>query len=233
YALGAEDEDEFFGRIAKGLRSFARKAKRAVKKYAPAVGRIAGTVSRVARYIPHPYAQAVAKGAGVVSKAARLAQRLRAEGASEEEALDAFAELAARDRRALPIVAAIGARTIVKSKGKRMSKAQRKAAIKNVKAGLKTLVNKQGKKAARAAPKIIRSVKRTAARKATPTTLRPKIVKKAAQKVARSRTMTKALAKPKAKAVAAVKKAGAAGSGGSMPRSYTIPGPARITITAA
>ncbi|MET0091450.1 MAG: hypothetical protein ABW068_15780 [Candidatus Thiodiazotropha sp.] len=160
YALGAEDADEFFGRLFKKLKSFGKKVVSGIKKAAPVVGKIAGGISRVASLIPHPAAQAIGRVAGVVSKGARLAQRLRMEGASEEEALEAFAELAAEDPRAIPMVAGLTAKTILKSKSARLSPAARKRVVKQMKGAAKTLVHKQGPKAIRALPKIAKSVKR-------------------------------------------------------------------------
>lgn len=227
YALGAEDADEFFGRLIKGIRKIAPKVIKAVRKAAPVVGRIAGGVSKVARLIPHPYAQAIGGAAGVVSKAARLAQRLRAEGATEEEALDAFAEMAVRDRRALPLVAGLTARTVLKSKGARLSPAARKQVVKQMKGAAKTLVRKRGPAAIRALPKIAKSVKRTAAVKGTPPVAATKVVRRTAAKVAKSPSLTRKLARPSAKAKRLVRMAAS-----KAPRSYVIQGPTRITISA-
>ena len=99
-ALAADDADEFFGKIV-----------RAVRKAAPIVGKIARFAAPVLSAIPHPAAQIGSKVAGVLGK-------LRAEGASEDEALEAVAELAVRDRRALPVVAGLAARSLTKSAGR-------------------------------------------------------------------------------------------------------------------
>ncbi len=228
FALGAEDADEFFGRLVKGFKKVAKKVKRGIRKAAPVVGRIARGVSRVARVIPHPYAQAIGRVAGVVGKAANLAQRLRAEGATEEEALEAFAEMATGDRRALPIVAGLTARTVLKSKGARMSPGARKQVVKQMKGAAKTLVRKRGPKAIRALPKIAKSVKRTAAVKGTPPVAATKVVRRTAAKVAKSPTLTRKLARPSATTKRLVRKAASKAA-----RSYVIQGPARVTISAA
>lgn len=231
YALGAEDADEFFGRLFKGLKKIGGRVVRGIRKAAPVVGKIASGVSRVASMIPHPYAQAVGRVAGLVGRGANLVQRLRAEGASEEEALDAFAELAARDPRALPIVAGLAARTVLKSKGARMSPTARKQAVKQMKGAAKTLVRRRGPAAVRALPKIAKSVKRTAAIKRTTPATAVKAVRRTAAKVARSPALTRKLARPSVTAKRRV--AAAVGTSTLRPRSYVIPGPARITITAA
>ena len=79
-ALAAEDADEFLRRLRRGARAVAQAARRA----APVVGQIARVAGPVLRRIPHPYAQVAGRVAGVLG-------RLMADGASEEEALDAMA----------------------------------------------------------------------------------------------------------------------------------------------
>jgi hypothetical protein len=222
YALGAEDADEFFGRLVKGLKSVA-------KRIAPTVGKIAGGVSRVASFIPHPYAQAIGGAANLVSKGANLVQQLRAEGASEEDAMDAFAELAASDTRALPLLAGVTARTVLKTKGTQMSAGARRQAVKQMKGAANVLVKSQGPKAALALPKIAKSVKRNATAKGASPAATVKVVRRAAAKVASSPGLTRKLARRSAAARRIVHAVGGA-AGQSL--SYTIRGPARITITA-
>src|ERR1700704_2856789 len=107
YALAAEDTDEFFRRV----RRFVRRA-------APVVGRIARAAAPILRVIPHPVAQGAAT-------AANLLGRLRFEGASEDEALEAMAELAARNPQVIPVVAGLAARTLVRRAGATMPTAAR------------------------------------------------------------------------------------------------------------
>ena len=224
YSLASEDADEFFGKLFKTIKSVANKVGSAVKKAAPVVGKIARAAAPALSLIPGPYGQ-------IGAQAAKLLGRLRMEGATEEEALEAFAELAARNPRMLPIVATIGARTMLKGTGKRMSPTARKKALGNVKTAAKTLVNKRGPTAIRALPKIVRSAKKMAARKGMPKSASTAVVKTAARKVAASPTLTRKLARPTPQALRIVKKSGAAKAGPA--RSFTIQGPARITISAA
>ena len=107
-ALSAEDSDEFFRRILRGLRGAARRVGRVARQAAPAVGQIARGAAPILGMIPHPYAQAAGRVANVVG-------RLMADGASEEEALEALSELAVRDRRALPIVAGLAVRSVART----------------------------------------------------------------------------------------------------------------------
>lgn len=226
YALASEDTDEFFKKLFRGIKKVARKV-------APVIGKVARVAGPILSKIPHPYAQA----AGM---AARLLGKLRAEGATEEEAMEAMAELAAKDKRAVPIVAGLAARSLIKSKGKRMSFRARKQVVKDVNKAAKILVKKRGKKAIRALPRIVKSVKRTAAVKRQPVKVRPKVVKKTAIKVVRSPRLVRKLSKPKPKAVRLVRiiKRTTAPTITAVPsvvrsgtRSYTLPGPTRITIT--
>lgn len=219
FAMGAESEDEFLGKLWKA-------AKKVAKKVASGVSKVAPIVSKVAGFIPHPLAQAVARGAQVAGKVANLAQKLRTEGATEDEALDAFAELAARDPRALPVVAGVAARSLVRGKGAAMPFGARKKAVKDVKAGAINLVARGGTKAVRALKPIVNSVNRTAAVKGTPTAAKPKVVRATAAKVSKSLRLIRKLAQPSPVDMRLIN-----GNGRPRSRCYTIAGPARITIT--
>lgn len=220
YALGSEDDDEFFKKLWRGIKKVAKRA-------APIIGKVARVAAPILSKIPTPWTQ-------VAGQAARLLGQLRAEGASDEEALEVMAELAVKDKRALPIVAGVAARTLIKSKGKRMSFAARKKVVKDMKKAVKTLVRKRGRKAVRAIVPIIKSVKRTAAIKMQPAVVRTKVVRKAAAKVARSPRLTRKLSKPKIRAVRRVQHIRIMGpkyTAARKRRSFTVPGPARITIS--
>ena len=218
FALDSEDTDEFFKKLFRGVKKFAKKAVRVARKAAPIIGKIGRIAAPILSAIPLPQAQ-------LAARLAKMAGRLRAEGASEEEILDVMAEIATKDRRAIPIVAGLTAKTILKGKGRAMSFGARKKVVKDMKKAAKVLVRKQGPKAIRALPKIAKSVKRTTARKGTPIKAKVMIVKRTAMKVAKSPTMTRKLAKPSVKAKMAARKV-------VKGKSYTIPGPAKITITA-
>jgi len=218
FALDSEDTDEFFKKFFRRIKKVAKKVRRGVRKVKRFVGKAGRFAAPILSAIPLPQAQ-------IAARVARMAGRLRAEGASEEEILEVMAEIATKDRRVLPIVAGLTAKTILKGKGTTMSFGARKKAVKDMKKAAKVLVRKQGPTAIRALPKIAKSVKRTTARKGTPTKAKLMIVKSTAMKVAKSPTMTRKLAKPSAKAKMLAKTVVKA-------KSYTIPGPAKITITA-
>src|SRR5215831_13160451 len=140
YALAAEDTDEFFRR----LRRLARRA-------APIIGRVARIAAPILSRIPHPAAQIAGRVAGV-------AGRLLPQAESEDEALDAFAELAVANPRAVPIVAGLAARTVVGRRGPMMSPTARRAAVRTVTRAAQTLVARGGPRAIRALPRIARTV---------------------------------------------------------------------------
>ena len=210
--LGAEDEDEFFGKLLGGIKSLAKKA-------APFVGKLARGAAPILSMIPHPAAQVAGKVAGVLGK-------LKAEGGSVEDALEAVAEIAVQDRRALPVVAGLAARSMVKDRGASMSPTQRKQAAKAATTAAKTLVASGGPKAIRALPKIAKSVRRTAASKGTPPAMRPKVLARTAAKVAQRPGLLRNLSRPSPKGQAIAQRAG----NGSV-RNITVPSGATITIS--
>jgi hypothetical protein len=214
--LGAEDEDEFFGKLFSGVKSL-------VKKAAPFVGKIARGAAPILSMIPHPAAQVAGKVAGVLGK-------LKAEGGSVEDALEAVAEIAAKDRRALPVVAGLAARTVVKNRGAAMPPAQRAQVAKTMTKAAKTLVASGGDKAIRALPKIAKSVKRNAAARGTPPAAQAKVVARTAAKVAQNPPLLRRLSTPSPTGQAIVQRTPMVGGGFGGSRTLSIPGPATITI---
>lgn len=216
YALGAEDTDEFFKRLFKGVKKLARKALPVLKKVGKGIGSVSRIAGPILSKIPHPYAQIGGRVAGILGK-------LMADGASEDELMDAMAEYAARDPRALPVVATLAARTLVKRNGARMSKPARKQVVKQMNAAAKTLVARRGKKAIRALPRVVKSVQRKTAARRVPTMVKPKIVRRTVVKVVRSPAIVKKLSRPSPAAVRVVRRA-------VRDIQYTTRGPARIRI---
>ncbi|MCU0837941.1 MAG: hypothetical protein MUE49_04360 [Rhodospirillales bacterium] len=212
-ALGAEDEDEFFGKIFSA-------AKKLAPKILSGVGKVARFAAPALKAIPHPYAQLGSKVAGLLGN-------LRAEGASTEDALEAVAEVAVRDRRALPVVAGLAARTLIKNKGATMSPQQRRQAVRSATKAANTLVAAGGPRAVRALPKVAKSVRRTAIAKGTPAAVRPQVLQRTAAKVAQNPMLLKKLSRPSPKGQALAQRNG--GTGRS--QSFTVAGPARIQIS--
>jgi hypothetical protein len=228
YALGAEDTDEFFRRAFGALRRVgraagrvARRVARTARRVAPVIGRVARAAAPIARLIPHPWARAAAP-------ALSLLGRLRAEGASEEEALEAFAELATYDESAVPIVAGLAARTLVRGQGARMPVAARRRLVRNMGATARGMIRRRGPAAVRALPRIVRSVRRTAAVRRTPLRVAPGIVRRAAARVLRSPRLARRLSRPSPLALRRVR-----GIRSGLGRGFTLRGPVRITISGA
>jgi len=188
-ALAAEDTDEFFRRAGRALRRAARGAVRVARRAAPIVGRIARAATPILRVIPHPAARAAAT-------AAQLLGRLRFESASEDEALEALAEFAARNPAALPVVAGVAARSLVRRAGAALPPAARRAAVRTTVRAARSLVRRLGPAAIRALPRVVRSVRRTAAARRTPPALRPRIALNTARRVAASARLVRRLARP-------------------------------------
>lgn len=184
FALAAEDSDEFFRR----LRRIAGRVVRVARRVAPIAGRIARVAAPILRVIPHPAAQVAARVANVVG-------RLRMEGASEEEALEALSELAARNRAATPVAAAVAARALVGRAGAVMPPQARIRAVRQVRRAAQTLAAARPQ-AIRALPRVIRSVRRTAAVRRTPAGVRPQVALNTARRVAASPAMLRRLARP-------------------------------------
>lgn len=234
-ALGAEDTDEFFRRIG----GFVRRAAGVARRVAPIVGRIARTAAPIARALPFPQAQAIAPILGLLGQ-------LRAEGASDEEAMDAFAELAAYDESVLPVVAGMMARSVVGRGAARLPVAVRRRLVRSLTTTARNLVRRQGPAAARALPRVARSVRRAGAVRRTPPTQRARVVQRTIGRVARSPRLVRRLARPSPMARQRVRRvvrrvAGVAGprrwrgvgvGGGVGPgRTLVIRGPVRISIT--
>jgi hypothetical protein len=169
--------------------------------------------------------------------------KLKAEGASVEDALEAVAEVAVHDPRALPVVAGLAARSVLKNRAPALSPMQRTQAARAATTAAKTLVQRGGPRAIRAMPKIVRSVKRTAASKGTPATMRPRVLARTASKVAQRPGLLRNLSRPSPKGQALVRRTvgsvstyggpgGIPASGGWQgPGTFHVPSGATITIT--
>lgn len=184
--LGAESEDEFLGNILRGAKNLVRKA-------APIVGKIARGAAPILSLIPHPAAQGAAAVANVLGK-------LRAEGASVEDALEAVAEMASRDTRALPVVAGLAARSVLKDSAARLPPAQRQQAARAVTRAAASLVAAGGPAAVRALPKVVASVRRTASSNRTPPAARPQVLARTVARLAQNPSALRDLARPSARA---------------------------------
>ena len=198
-ALGAEDTDEFFGKIFK-----------AIKRAAPTIGKIARAVGPVASLIP---------GVGTaVGGVANVIGELMADEASEDEALDAFAEVAVHNKAAHPVVAGLVARKVLGPKAAQMPHSMRKAAVHIINRAAKHLVATGGPTAIRALPRLARSVRRTAVARHTPPAARARVLANAAKRVVhRHPRLRRQLTKPSRLGQTALRRMGS-GGGRSGPR---------------
>jgi hypothetical protein len=220
-ALSAESEDEFFGKLVRGIG-------RVAKRVAPVIGRVARVAAPILSAIPHPAAQ-------VAAKVARVASNLRAEaglaGESEvavvQRAAEAAAEMATRDARARPVVVGLVSRQLLQRQAATMTPAQRMQAVRRVNAAARSLTNAAGPAALRALPRIAQSVNRAAQAKGTPPAAKPRILQRAAQRLAARPQMAARLAQPNQRARRLVRTIG--GIGG---RTWRTRGPVEITIRA-
>jgi hypothetical protein len=110
--------------------------------------------------------------------------QLRADEASDDEALDAFAELAVRNPATLPIAAAVAARRVLGPAAARMPTAQRVQAVRTVRQAATRMCNRSGPAALRALPRIARSVQRTSVTRRTPAAVRPDVLARTAARAA-------------------------------------------------
>lgn len=221
YALMAEDSDEFFKRLARGLKKVGSTIGKGIKAAAPIVGTLAPLVPGIGTAI----------GAG-----AQLVNALSFEAESETEALEIAAEVAKKaPGAALPVVVGLTAKKIVGKRGPAMSKPARKKVAKDVRQAVKTMVKKQGTKGAQAMAQIAKQVNAAAKSKPTSPPKKAAVVKRVATKTAKSTAMTRSLSKrastgAKMKARKVAKKSATLG-GGVDSHSIVIKRPSRITIT--
>jgi hypothetical protein len=219
-ALAAESEDEFLGKLVRGIAKVA-------KRVAPVIGKVARAAAPVLSVIPHPAAQ-------IAAKVARVASQLRAEAeaagagpaAVVQQATEAAAELAARDMRARPVVVGLVARQLLQNRGATLSPAQRLRAVRQVAAAARAVTRAVGPRGLRALPRIAASVNRTAAAKGTPAPARPKVLLRTAQRVAARPTLASRLAQPSPRALRIVRRLGV----GAGSRTFRMRGPVEITI---
>jgi hypothetical protein len=223
-ALGADDADEFFRRLARGIRGAVRTVGRVARRVAPVVGRIARTVAPIASAIPLPWTQAIGRVAGVVG-------RLMADEADEFEAMDELLDLAESEDlidAAAPVVAGLTIRRMVPGVS-HMPRPARRQLVRAVTRATTTIARRQGVPAARAVPAIVRRARQVVARTGqSAARAMPRVVARTAARVARSPRLVRQLAR----AVPTARRGARAGrvcpSCGR--RAWTLRGPVRITI---
>lgn len=170
-ALGADDVDEFWGKIGGFL-----------KKVGRGVGSVARIVAPIASAIPLPQTQAIGRIAGLVGK-------VLADEGDEMDALDEMADYAddedAMDALA-PAVAGLAIRSAVKNVA-RLPHHHRKQLVQAVTAATKHINRTHGPRVAAAAvPGIVHHARRIVVRRGLPVSRLPHAVKRTAAAAVRS-----------------------------------------------
>ena len=162
---------------------------------------------------------------------------LRAEGLSEEEALEVFAEIAKHDRRALPVVAGLAARVVTRGRTGHLSRPARAKMVRSMKAATMQITRRHGTRATPAVAKVVRSVVRNTSGRPVSIGAKLKMVRKAAGKVSQSRSMVAKLARtsPHTKRLARLGIVPTIRTYGHQPgtRTFRTAGPSIITVTPA
>jgi hypothetical protein len=163
-ALGADSNDEFFGKL---------------KKIGRAIGSVARVVAPIASAIPIPQAQLVGRIAGIAGK-------MLADGADEMDALDELADLAEQQDNldaAAPVLAALAIRRTMPRVGQ-LPRATRQQLVKGVSHAARTLGRAQGAQGVKAVPRIVQNAQRSVRQQRISARALPRTVQQTATKVA-------------------------------------------------
>lgn len=228
-ALAADDADEFFRRLWRGVRRVGRTVGRVARRVGGVVGRIARTVAPIASAIPLPWTQAIGRVAGI-------AGRLMADEMDEFDAFDELADLA-DDEEALdaaaPVIAGLTIRRTVPGVS-RLPRPVRRQLVRSVTQATRTLARRQGAEGARAVPAVVGRATRVVVRRGAPARVLPQAVARTTARVARRPRVVRRLAQaapraalPGAPAATTIRRRGGALGRG---RTLQLRGPVRITI---
>ncbi|MDD5321107.1 MAG: hypothetical protein PHD43_10945 [Methylococcales bacterium] len=234
-ALEAEDTDEFFRRLRRGLGRVARIARgavrtvgRGIRAAAPIVGQIARTVGPIASLIPHPAAQAVGRLASVAGRV------LPADEFDTMEDLFDFAEDEDAIDAAAPVIAGLTIRRTMPGVS-RLPRPARRQLVRSVTRATRAVARRQGPQAARAVPGVVRTVQSAVRQGRIPPRAAPQAIQRAATRVARSPQATRQMTTRAG--MAAARSAGAVGRRrGTCPscsrggRNFRLRGPVTISI---
>lgn len=193
-ALEAEDTDEFFRRLRRGLGQVARVARgavrtvgRGIRAAAPIVGQIARTVGPIASLIPHPAAQAVGRLASVAGRV------LPADEFDTMEDLFDFAEHEDAIDAAAPVIAGLTIRRTMPGVA-RLPRTERRRIVRSVTQATRTVARRQGTQAARAVPGVVRTVQTAVRQRRIPARATAQAITRTAARVARSPQLTRQMA---------------------------------------
>jgi hypothetical protein len=176
-ALEEEDSDEFFRRIAQGVRRAAQVARSAGR----VVGQVARTVAPIASAIPLPQAQAI-------GRVAQVAGRLLADGADEFEAVDALVDLAEAEDvmdAAAPAIASMAIRSAV-PQAPRLPAATRRQMVQAATRAAQRVATQQGPQAVRALPAMVQTAQRLARQQGLPPRALPQVIQRVGARISRN-----------------------------------------------
>jgi hypothetical protein len=165
-ALEAEDTDEFFRRLVRGIGRVARGIGRGI-------GRVARVVAPIASAIPLPWTQAI-------GRIANVAGRLLADGADEFEAIDALVDLAETEDlfdAAAPAIATMALHGVMPQTA-RLPQATRQQLVQATTQTAQTLARQQGTQAVRALPAIVQTAQRAAQQQGQPPRALPGLIRR-------------------------------------------------------
>jgi hypothetical protein len=234
-ALAAEDTDEFFRRLRRGLGRVARVARgavrtvgRGIRAAAPIVGQIARTVGPIASLIPHPAAQAVGRLASVAGRV------LPADEFDTMEDLFDFAEDEDAIDAAAPVIAGLTIRRTMPGVS-RLPRPARRQLVRSVTQATRVVARRQGTQAARAVPGVVRTVQSAVRQGRIPPRAAPQAIQRTAARVASSPQATRQMAAragtaPRSAGTVAARRGGTCTSCRQGRRNFRLRGPVTISI---
>lgn len=183
-ALEAEDSDEFFRRIARGIRSAANVARTVGR----GIGSVARVVAPIASAIPLPQAQAIAR-------VARVAGRVLADGADEFEAIDALVDLAETEDlmdAAAPAIATMAVHGTM-PQAARLPANTRQQLVRATTQTAQTIAQRQGAQAVRALPAVVQTAQQVARQQGLPPRALPQVIQRVGARLSRNPQMLRRL----------------------------------------
>lgn len=196
-ALEAEDTDEFFRRLARGIRGIARRVGsgirgavrtvgRGISRVAPVIGGIARTLGPIASLIP-------GVGTAVGTAANVLGSVLPADEFDTLDDLFDYAEDEDAIDAAAPVIAGLTIRRVMPGVA-RLPRGQRRQLVRSVTQATRAVARRQGPQAARAVPGVVRTVQRAVQQRRIPPRAAPRAIVRAAARVAQSPRLAQQMA---------------------------------------
>jgi hypothetical protein len=180
-AMEAEDTDEFFRRLARGIGRVARGIGRGI-------GQVARVVAPIASAIPLPWTQAI-------GRVARVAGRLMADGADEFEAIDALLDLAEAEDlwdAAAPAIATMAVHGVM-PQAARLPPATRQQLVRATTQTAQAIARQQGTQAVRALPAVVQTAQRVARQQGLPPQALPQVIQRIGARLSRDPQMVRRL----------------------------------------